>query len=66
MIQDQRYCMDVMNQIEAIAAALRRVQADMLRDHINAVSKAAMGGCLSDNDSRELADEVAGLIQRRP
>lgn len=65
MIQNQRYCLDVMNQIEAITAALRRVEADMLRDHIAAVSRTAMTGRLSKRECQHLADEVAGLLKRR-
>ena len=38
MISDQRYCIDVINQMEAVTAALRRVQSDTIRDHITAVS----------------------------
>lgn len=65
MITEQRYCIDVINQMEAIAAALRRVQSDMLRDHITAVSRTAMGACLSDADCEHMADQVAELLKRR-
>lgn len=65
MITDQRYCMDVINQMEAITAALRTVQSDMLRDHITAVSRSAMTGGLSEAESKELANEVANLMKRR-
>lgn len=65
MIIDQRYCIDVLNQIEAITAALRRVQSDMLRDHITAVSRTAMSGGLSEMDCKHMADEVAELLKRR-
>ncbi|MGI9075435.1 MAG: metal-sensitive transcriptional regulator [Bryobacteraceae bacterium] len=65
MIQNQRYCLDVMNQIEAITAALRRVEGDMLRDHIAAVSRTAVSGRLKDSDCEHLADEIADLVKRR-
>lgn len=65
MITDQRYCMDVLNQMDAITAALRRVQSDMLRDHITAVSRTAMAGGLSEADCKHMADEVAELLKRR-
>ncbi len=65
MITDQRYCLDVINQMDAILAALRRVQSDMLRDHITAVSKTAMTGNLSESDCKKMADEVAELLKRR-
>ncbi len=64
MIHDQRYCIDVINQMEAITAALRRVQSDMLRDHITAVSRTAMTGGLSEADCINMADKVAELLKR--
>ncbi len=64
MITDQRYCVDVINQMEAITAALRRIQSGMLRDHISAVSRTAMAGRLPKAEAQELADEVAGLLKR--
>lgn len=65
MITDQRYCLDVLNQMDAITAALRRVQSDMLRDHIIAVNRTAMTGSLSEADCQTMADEVAELLKRR-
>ena len=65
MIVDQRYCLDVINQMDAITAALRRVQSDMLRDHITAVSRTAMSGGLSHTDCQKMADEIAELLKRR-
>lgn len=65
MIVDGRYCLDVINQMEAMTAALRRVQSDMLRDHITAVSRTAMSGGLSEAECKSMADEVAELLKRR-
>jgi len=65
MIRDQRYCIDVINQMEAITAALRRVQSDMVRDHITAVSRTAIRGGLSQADCKNMAEEIAQLVKRR-
>ncbi len=65
MITDQRYCIDVINQMDAMAAALRRVQSDMLRDHIVAVSQKAVSAGVSAQDRQNMADEVAELLKRR-
>lgn len=35
MIEDGRYCIDVVNQIEASRAALLRVEQDLLRRHLD-------------------------------
>jgi CsoR family transcriptional regulator, copper-sensing transcriptional repressor len=34
MVEDDRYCIDIITQISAVRAALRRVEEDILRDHI--------------------------------
>ena len=35
MIEEDRYCIDVLTQIRAIKAALGRVEANLLKDHLN-------------------------------
>ncbi len=64
MIEDGRYCIDVAHQINAVVAALRRVEADMLRDHLQAVASAVAEGDLPDAERRRLADEVAALMAK--
>ena len=34
MVEDDRYCIDVVTQIAAARAALRRVEEEILRDHV--------------------------------
>lgn len=60
MIQDGRYCLDVINQAGAVISSLRRVQSDMLHDHISAIGRTAV---LSDADRELLAEEVAKLLK---
>jgi CsoR family transcriptional regulator, copper-sensing transcriptional repressor len=64
MIEDGRDCIEVAHQINAVIAALRRVQGDMLREHLEASSKAVIAGRLSEAECRRLADEVGSLIKR--
>lgn len=33
MVEDDRYCMDIMTQIQAIKAALKRVEGEILKNH---------------------------------
>jgi DNA-binding FrmR family transcriptional regulator len=33
MIEEERYCIDVLTQLQAIKAALRKVEEDVLKDH---------------------------------
>ena len=62
MIENGRYCGDVVNQIDAAIAALRRVQIDMLRDHILACVEASISGNLSDAERQHLTDEIGRLM----
>ena len=64
MIETGRYCVDVANQINAVVAALRRVQADMLRDHMKACVEASMTGDLSQGERHRLAEELSKLIAK--
>jgi len=34
MVEDDRYCIDVMTQISAVQAALKRVADEVLKDHV--------------------------------
>lgn len=34
MVEDDRYCIDIVTQIAAVRAALRRVEEEVLRDHV--------------------------------
>ena len=64
MIENGRDCVEVAHQINAAVAALRRVQGDMLRDHLEASSRAVLAGKLSEAERRRLADEVGLLVKR--
>jgi CsoR family transcriptional regulator, copper-sensing transcriptional repressor len=64
MIEDGRHCVDVAHQINAVVAALRRVQADMLRDHLQAIAAASIKGNLPEAERQRLAGEVAQLLAK--
>ena len=64
MIETGRYCVDVAHQIDAVIAALRRVQSDMVRDHMHALVQSSVAGELPEAERQRLADEVGNLIAR--
>ena len=64
MIEDGRNCVDVAYQINAAIAALRRVQGDMLRDHLHAIATASITGDLPERERQRLADELAQLLAK--
>jgi CsoR family transcriptional regulator, copper-sensing transcriptional repressor len=44
MIENERDCVEIAHQINAVIAALRRVQGDMVRDHVTALAESSMAG----------------------
>ena len=62
MVGEDRYCIDVITQISAVRAALKRVEQEVLRDHIGHCVKEAMQSDDSRNQDRtiqELIDVLA-------
>jgi CsoR family transcriptional regulator, copper-sensing transcriptional repressor len=59
MIEEDRYCIDIVTQISAVRAALRRVEQEVLRDHVgHCVKQAMQRGDLKDQNRKiqELMD----------
>ena len=61
MMEEDRYCVDIVTQIAAARAALRRVEQEVLRDHIHHCVKHAM---MSGNkaDQTEKIEELMKLL----
>ncbi len=64
MIDAERNCLDIIHQISAIINALRRVQNDMLRDHLAALGEAIIAENITPQKRREMADELAALLKQ--
>lgn len=64
MIESERNCVDIMHQVSAVIAALRRVQGDMMREHLTALAQDSIAGDLSAAKARQLANEVGTLMAR--
>jgi DNA-binding FrmR family transcriptional regulator len=61
MVDEDRYCVDVMTQIDAVRAALQRVEQEILRDHVShCVAHAFASG--NTEDQREKVDELVAVI----
>jgi DNA-binding FrmR family transcriptional regulator len=62
MVEDDRYCIDIVTQIAAARAALRRVEEEILRDHVaHCVEHAISSGDKADQRRKiaELMDVVS-------
>lgn len=66
MVEEDRYCIDVVTQISAVRAALRRVEEEVLQDHVaHCVEHAIASGDKADQRQKiaELMD-VLGRAER--
>ena len=63
MVDDDRYCIDIVTQISAVRAALRRVEEEVLKDHVaHCVEHAIASG--DKADQREKIAELMAVIGR--
>ncbi|KJC41987.1 copper-sensing transcriptional repressor CsoR family protein [Bradyrhizobium sp. LTSP849] len=63
MVEDDRYCIDIVTQISAVRAALRRVEEEVLKDHVaHCVEHAIASG--DKADQREKIAELMAVIGR--
>jgi DNA-binding FrmR family transcriptional regulator len=59
MVEDDRYCIDIVTQISAVRAALRRVEEEILREHVaHCVEHAIASG-----DKADQRQKVAELME---
>lgn len=63
MVEDDRYCIDTLTQIAAVRAALHKVEAQILRDHVShCVADAFASGNLTEQ--RHKVEELVDTIGR--
>jgi DNA-binding FrmR family transcriptional regulator len=61
MVDEDRYCIDIVTQLSAVRAALRRVEEEILRDHVShCVEHAIASGDKADQRAKiaELMDVI--------
>jgi len=61
MVEEERYCIDVVTQISAVRAALRRVEDEILRDHIGHCVEHAVTSGNPAEQRRKIAELVEVL-----
>lgn len=63
MIADDRYCMDILHQIQAIKSALAKVETQVLKDHAACcVAEAIASG--DESEQRAKFQELIDLMER--
>ena len=66
MLDEDRYCIDVLTQIMAVRAALRKVEEEILRDHVAHCVENAIAGGNAEEQRRKVAElmDVMARVQR--
>jgi DNA-binding FrmR family transcriptional regulator len=59
MVEDDRYCIDILTQIAAVSTALEGVAFKILDEHVNH----CVSGALASGDAKEAADKSRELLQ---
>lgn len=63
MVEEQRYCADILTQLRAVQAALRRVEQEVLQSHVqHCVAGAIESGDRGERDAK--LDELFGILKR--
>ena len=63
MVEEDRYCIDILTQLQAARAALTRVETELLKEHIDhCVASAMTSG--DAKEQRAKADELIELLHR--
>ncbi|GAB4337640.1 MAG: metal-sensitive transcriptional regulator [Candidatus Abyssubacteria bacterium] len=63
MIEEERYCIDILTQLQATEAAIKHVQANILKKHLQECVATAMRTG-SEREQDEKLDEIIGLLLR--
>ncbi|MBL8670751.1 MAG: metal-sensitive transcriptional regulator [Alphaproteobacteria bacterium] len=63
MVEEDRYCIDIITQIRATRAALARVEEEILRDHVeHCVAHAIASGDAAERQQK--IDELMDVVSR--
>ena len=63
MVEEDRYCIDVVTQIEAARAALARIESDLLRQHLGHCVHRAMNS-KNASEQEKVIEELVGVFRR--
>ena len=66
MVEEDRYCIDIVTQISAVRAALRKVEEEVLRDHVAHCVEGAIASGNRADQRKKIAElmEVFGRAER--
>lgn len=65
MVDEDKYCIDILTQVSAATSALEAVAVALLEDHLGhcVAEAAAQGGDVAQEKIKEAADAIARLVK---
>ncbi|WP_029090453.1 metal-sensitive transcriptional regulator [Brevibacterium album] len=65
MVEEEKYCIDILTQVAAMTKALQSVSLGLLEEHLShcVVEAAAQGGREADEKIKEASDAIARLVR---
>ncbi|MFT6076905.1 MAG: DNA-binding FrmR family transcriptional regulator [Myxococcota bacterium] len=63
MIEDKRYCMDILQQLNAVKSAVISVQAEILETHLNSCVRETLS-LKNDSDIEKKIDELKNIFKK--
>ena len=65
MVEEDKYCIDVLTQVSAVTRALQSFSLELLEEHMGScvVEAAAKGGREADEKVREASEAIARLVR---
>ena len=65
MVDEDKYCIDILTQVSAATRALQSVALGLMEDHLGhcVASAAAEGGPVADQKIREASEAIARLVR---
>lgn len=64
MVDEDKYCIEVLHQIEAIEAALKKLKEKILADHLDTCVTTAIKG-ESEKERKRVLSELLAVFKRR-
>lgn len=61
MIEDEKYCIDIINQITAVQSSLKKVNEQILENHLNTCVKSA----IKKGDDEEILKELMEVFKHK-
>lgn len=63
MVEEQKYCVDILTQLKAVRSALRSLEVQILEEHLNHCVKKSLHA-KNKAESQQMVDEIISLVSK--